>query len=381
MKFSVIIPLYNKAPYIRKALESVFAQTYTDYELIVVDDGSTDDSARIAEELLASPKLVCSMNVHSGHSIGLTPFTPKGKDLNTEENFPSLQGGARGRLIRQVNAGVSAARNNGVAQASGDYLAFLDADDWWEPTYLEKMAQLIEDYPEAGLYACNYVYYKPGKTHVALNIPTGYINYPKAYYESGAMPVTSITAIMSRAVFDEMGGFPLGIKLGEDFLLWAKTAMHYPVAFCEEPLAYYNNDVPVNLRATRNLHHPNSHMLFRMEVIGDENSKADANTYCQLPIANRPTKADWKSLLDKLRVNGLLEYWMSKEYHDIAAQELAKVDWSQQPDSVKRTYKTPIWMLKAKRQVMKWGSAVKHLIIRLNVKGNDYEKSYYRSKK
>lgn len=349
MKFSVIIPLYNKAPYIRKALESVFAQTYTDYELIVVDDGSTDDSARIAEEYI---------------------LEVKGAENSGAETTASRLSPLAFRLLKQPNAGVSAARNNGVAQASGSYIAFLDADDWWESTYLERMAQLIEDYPEAGLYACNYVYYKPGKTHVALNIPTGYINYPKAYYESNAMPIWTGAAMIQRKVFEEMGGFPLGIKLGEDFLLWAKTAMHYPVAFLNEALAYYNNDVPVALRATRNLHHPNNHMLFRMEVIGesievigDENSKADANTYSQLPIANRPTKADWKSLLDKLRINGLLEYWLSKEYHDLAAQELAKVDWSQQPDSVKRTYKTPIWMLKAKRQVMKWGSAVKmHLI-------------------
>ena len=316
MKFSVIIPLYNKAPYVRKALETVCAQTYRDYEIIVINDGSTDNSAIIAEEYL---------NGVEGISY---------------------------KILFQQNAGVSAARNNGVAQASGDYIAFLDSDDWWESTYLERMAQLIEDYPEAGLYACNYVYYKPGKTHVALNIPTGYINYPKSYYKSGAMPVTSITAIMSRAVFEEMGGFPLGIKLGEDFLLWAKTAMHYPVAFLNEPLAWYNNDVPVNLRATRNLHHPNNHMLFRMDIIASSLS----------PLASN-LKSDWQVLLDKLRVNGLLEYWMSKEYHDLAAQELAKVDWSQQPDSVKRIYKTPIWLLKAKRQVMKWGSAVKmHLI-------------------
>lgn len=337
MKFSVIIPLYNKAPYIRKALESVLAQTYADYELIIVDDGSTDGSAEIAEAILQDP--ASRLIVSSPH-----------------------------RLIRQANSGVSAARNNGVAQSHGDYIAFLDADDWWEPTYLERMAQLIEDYPEAGLYACNYVYYKPGKTHVALDIPTGYINYPKAYYESGAMPVTSITAIMPRAVFDEMGGFPVGIRLGEDFLLWAKIALQYPVAFLNEPLAWYNNDVPVNLRATRNLHHPNNHMLFRMEIIGDENSKADTNTYSQLPIANRPTKADWKSLLDKLRVNGMLEYWMSKEYHDLAAKELAKVDWSKQPNSVKQIYKTPIWMLKAKRQAMKWGSWCKQRVYRLKVK-------------
>ena len=322
MKFSVIIPLYNKAPYVKKALETVCAQTYRDYEIIVINDGSTDNSAIIAEDYL---------NGVEGISY---------------------------QILSQQNTGVSAARNNGVAQSHGDYIAFLDADDWWEPTYLERMAQLIEDYPEAGLYASNYVYYKPGKTHVALNIPTGYINYPKAYYEGGAMPVTSITAVMPRAVFDEMGGFPLGIKLGEDFLLWAKTAMQYPVAFCEEPLAWYNNDVPVALRATRNLHHPNNHMLFRMDSIASSLSPLSSNL-----------KSDWQALLDKLRVNGLLEYWMSKEYHDVATEELKKVDWSKQPDSVKRTYKTPIWILKAKKQVMKWGSWCKQLIIRLKLRG------------
>ena len=346
MKFSVIIPLYNKALYVEKALESVCAQTYRDYEIIVINDGSTDNSAIIAEDYL---------NGVEGISY---------------------------QILSQQNAGVSAARNNGVAQVSGEYIAFLDADDWWEPTYLERMAQLIEDYPEAGLYACNYVYYKPGKTHVALNIPTGYINYPKAYYESGAMPVTSITAIMPRVVFDEMGGFPVEIKLGEDFLLWAKTALHYPMAFLNEPLAWYNNDVPVNLRATRNIHHPNNHMLFRMELaFGDGeilNQQHQQKKLTTIPLATTKRAAgeiklttvqDWNRLIDKLRVGGLLEYWMSKEYHDVAAQELAKVDWSKQPNSVKQIYKTPIWMLKAKRLVMKWGSWCKQLIIRLEVKG------------
>ena len=343
MKYSVIIPLYNKAPYVRKALETVCTQTCRDYEIIVINDGSTDNSAIIAEEFLNSVE------------------------------------GINYKILQQKNAGVAAARNNGVTQAHGDYLAFLDADDWWEPTYLERMAQLIEDYPEAGLYASNYVYYKPGKTHIALNIPTGYINYPKAYCESGAMPVTSITAIMHRQVFNEMGGFPVGIKLGEDFLLWAKIALQYKVAFLNEALAYYNNDVPVNLRATRNLHAPEHHMLFRLEVLGDKAMRleakgvgySNAETQATTPytLHHTPSKADWQSLLDKLRVNGLLEYWMSNEYHDLAAQELAKVDWSKQPTSVKRMYKTPIWMLKAKRVLMKLGSTVKQLIIMLKVRG------------
>ena len=294
--------------------------------------------------------------------------------------------------MSQQNAGVSAARNNGVAQANGDYIAFLDADDWWEPTYLKRMAQLIEDYPDAGLYASNYVYYKPGKTHVALNIPTGYINYPKAYYESDAMPVWTGAAMIPRNVYNEMGGFPLGIKLGEDFLLWAKIALRYPVALLNEALAYYNNDVPATLRATRNLHAPEHHMLFRLElafgdieeckvegvkckgagdefideslkVKGAENSETDTPASCLSPLAFR-LNSDWSRLLDKLRVNGLLEYWLSDEYHNQAAIELSKVDWNQQPDGVKRIYKKPIWMLKMKRLVKQFGSFVKQRMIK-----------------
>lgn len=319
MKFSVIIPLYNKAPYVRKALESVFAQTYTDFELIVVDDGSTDGSAAIAEECLCASRL--------------SPLAC--------------------RLIVQANGGVSAARNNGVAASKGEYVVFLDADDWWEPTFLDKMAQLIEDYSEAGLYASNYIYYKPGKTRVAVsNIETGYFNYPKSYYEGGAMPVTSISVVIPRKLFDEMGGFPLGVKLGEDFLLWAKIAMQYKVAFLNEALAWYNNDVPATLRATRNLHAPEHHMLFKLGLLGEE----AMGQFCS---------DDWKSLIDKLRVNGLLDYWLDKRFHNQAQEELKKVDWNKQPDNIKRIYKTPIWILKAKRLIMRWGSFVKQLIIRL----------------
>lgn len=373
MKFSVIIPLYNKAPYIRKALESVLAQTYTDYELIIVDDGSTDGSFTIAKQFIDERlKIKGTEDEVKGYRLKV-----KGKENSGAETNGYKLSPINYKLIRQANSGVSAARNAGVAQAHAEYIAFLDADDWWEPTYLECMAQLIEDYPEAGLYASNYVYYKPGKTHVALHIPTGYINYPKAYYESNAMPVTSITAIIPRNVYDEMGGFPLGIKLGEDFLLWSKIALHYPVAFLNEPLAWYNNDVPVNLRATRNLHHPNNHMLFQMELAfgGGEilNQQHQQQKLTTIPLATTqraageremPTCQDWNRLIDKLRVGGLLEYWMSKEYHDVAAQELAKVDWSQQPNSVKRMYKMPICLLKLKRWVMLVGSLVKQSVIK-----------------
>ena len=230
-------------------------------------------------------------------------------------------------------------------------MCFLDADDWWEPTFLEEMNMLIQDYPDAGLYATNYVYYKPGKTRVALQLERGYMNYPEAYLHSAFMPVTSITTCMLRMVFDEMGGFPVGIKLGEDFLLWAKTALHYKVAFCEKPLAYYNNDVPASLRATRNLHAPQYHMLFNMN---DIEQSAISSQYLEM----------WKALLDKLRVDGLMEYWLSDEYHDAAVEELQKVDWSTQSRKAKAQYEKPIWLLKAQRKIMQVGSYFKQKLIR-----------------
>ena len=394
MRFSVIIPLYNKAPYIRRALESVLAQTYTDYELIIVDDGSTDGSFTIAKQFIDERlKIKGTEDEVKGYRLKV-----KGKENSGAETNGYKLSPINYKLIRQANSGVSAARNAGVAQAQGEYLAFLDADDWWEPTYLERMAQLIEDYPDAGLYACNYVYYKPGKTHAALkNIETGYFNYPKAYYEGNAMPVWTGAAMIPRQVYDEMGGFPLGIKLGEDFLLWSKIALRYPVAFLNEALAWYNNDVPATLRATRNLHAPEHHMLFRLELAcgyeeeckvesvkckGKEDRKAHipASTPYTLHLTPNsdsdhaftpytlhltPTKADWKSLLDKLRVNGLLEYWLDKRYHDLAADELKKVDWSKQSDSVKQMYMAPIWLLKAKRMVMQVGSFMKQKMIKM----------------
>ena len=325
IKYSIIVPLYNKAPYVRKALESTVAQTYKDFELIIVDDGSTDGSAAICEEYLSTL-----------YTVHHTPL----------ENI---------RIISQPNSGVAKARNVGVENSSAPFVCFLDADDWWKPTFLEEMDKLISEYPDAGLYASNYIYYKPGKTHVALSLPRGYMDYPKAYYEGGAMPIWTGATCMPRKVFDKMGGFPVGIKLGEDFLLWAKTALHYPIAFCEKPLAYYNNDVPASLRATRNLHAPQFHMLFNLDPLIEE-------LHHTLYTVHRDA---WMQLLDKLRVSGLMDYWLSDEYHAAAATELMKIDWSKQPKSAKARYEKPIWILKAKMRFMQIGSYWKQKFLRL----------------
>lgn len=321
-RFSVIVPLYNKEAYVRKSIESVIAQTYKDFELIIINDGSTDKSLPVVQSII---------------------------DQCPISNVPCPI-----RLFTKPNGGVASARNFGVEKSGGEYVCFLDADDWWEPTWLEEMDKLIKEYPDAGLYATNYVYYKPGKTHVALDLGRGYMNYPKSYLH-GEMPVWTGASCMPRIVFDEMGGFPVGIKLGEDFLLWAKTALHYKVAFCEKPLAYYNNDIPASMRATRNLHAPVHHMLFNMQ---DIEKSAISSQYSET----------WKALLDKLRISGLMDYWLSDEYHDAAAEELKKVDWSKQSKSAQRQYKMPIWYLRAKRRFMQIGSFYKQKIIRMITK-------------
>ena len=167
---------------------------------------------------------------------------------------------------------------------------------------------------------------------------------------------------MPRKVFDEMGGFPVGIKLGEDFLLWAKTAMHYKVAFCEKPMAYYNNDIPASMRATRNLHAPEHHMLFNLDSIEEEIHHTSHTVHHTPYTIHRDV---WTRLFDKLRVSGLLDYWLSDKYHDVAAAELKKVDWSKQPKRVKTLYEKPIWFLKAKRTFMQVGSYVKQKLIKM----------------
>lgn len=306
MRFSVIIPLFNKAPYVAKAIESVLSQTFDDYELIIMDDGSTDESFDIAYKTV------------EGH-----------------ENY---------RIYRQPNAGVSTARNNAVALSHGDYICFLDADDWWASTFLEKMDRLINEYPEAGIYGTNYFYVKNNRQRICVTTAeTGYINYCKVYAEKLQMPLTSISSAMPRRIFDEFGGFKPSLKLGEDFDLWIRVALKYKVAFNTEPLAYYFQDSEKKWRAVGRLYAPENHMLWNLDYLEEEEK----------------TNRDYKQLIDKLRSYNLMPYYLSKEYRSAAKEQLAKVQWDDQSAYFKRFYNTPVTILKCKNLVLKVGSCVK----------------------
>lgn len=306
------MPLYNKAPYVRKAVESVVGQTFGDWELIVVDDGSTDGGGETVEVFADS----------------------------------------RIRLVRQENAGVSVARNKGVSLSTAPYITFLDADDWWEPTFLEEMAGLVERHPDAGIYGTGYWIVKNGKRRLApIGVEEGFaegeINYCRVYAQTLCMPLTSISVCMPRTVFDEEGGFPVGIKLGEDFLLWLRIALKHKVVLLNKPLSNYNQDVDVAYRGTHNKRYdPDTFCTFHFDRFAEEEKE------------NR----DLKTLLDRLRVYSLMNFRQYNLYPERVENEIEKVDFKNVDSIYMFYYKAPYWMVKAYLECIRMLSAIKHKI-------------------
>lgn len=313
--FSVIIPLYNKAPFVRKAMESVVGQSYTDWELIVVDNGSTDGSGTIAAQ--------CS--------------------------------DSRIKVLRlETNIGPGGARNIGVAKSSAPWICFLDADDWWEPTFLEEMAGLTERHPKAGIYGTGYFIVKNGRKKQApigvdKDFGEGEIDYCQVYSRTLCMPLTGISVCMPRTVFEDNGGFPQDIRLGEDFLLWIHVALKHPVILLNKPLSNYNQDADPTHRATQHLVSPERHMLWNLGDL-EELEATDHN---------------YKQLIDKVRTYSLMPYLLDRRHRADAQRELAKVNWSHQPASIRRLYKKPIAVLLMQFRLRKLLSNAKQMTIKI----------------
>ena len=307
-KFSVIMPLYNKAPYVAKAVESVLGQTCSEWELVVVDDGSKDG----------------------------------GGDIVLKYNDPRI------RLHRQENAGVSVARNNGVAMATGEYVCFLDADDWWEPTFLEEMSGLIGRYPDAGIYGTNYWFVKNGQKRPSTigfdeGFEEGEVNYCRLYASTLCMPLWTGAVCMPKHVFEEIGGFKPGVKLGEDFILWVHTALKHKVVMTRKALSNYNQDVDVAWRGTHRVHRPEDHMLWNLDDLETEEK----------------TNPDYKQLIDNLRTYNMQFYIVDRRYRKQAHEMLAQVDWSRQPARMRRLCSLPAWLIAARHRFMTFGSKIK----------------------
>jgi len=215
--FSVIIPVYNGEKFIRQAIECVRRQSFTAWELIIVNDGSRDGTARILD---------------------------------------SYAGDARIRIIHQANGGVSAARNAAIAAANHDYLAFLDADDLWYDNHLQVLAELIEKYPDAGLYGTaagvefadgsrgDFTAFFNGKPDT-LYLEDFFEAYAR---DTGAKCYNMNSNCFRREAALAGGCFREGCKIGEDLALSLWISAYYPVVLDRRVTTLYQRG---NSTATR----------------------------------------------------------------------------------------------------------------------------------
>lgn len=203
MMISVVIPLYNKRDSIRSTIESVLAQSFTDFELIVVDDGSTDGSADV-----------------------VSAFSDE-----------------RLHLIVKPNGGVSSARNEGIRQANGEWVAFLDADDLWEMDFLAEISKMIQDFPQAGIAGTSYHYQDDGViTAKSCPLPSGFYGIVDNTAWDKAHIYCSTAVCCRKTILEEVGMFDERIAYGEDLDAWWRIMLRYPAAYSNRALAVYRFD-------------------------------------------------------------------------------------------------------------------------------------------
>lgn len=214
-RLSIVIPLYNKAAYIARTLASVMTQSVRPFEVVIVDDGSSDNGVAVIEALQL----------------------------------------ATVRVIRQANGGVSAARNRGIREARGSHVLFLDADDEYRPGFLAQILLLIAQFPAAGLYACNYQRVREDGTNIAWDenknpFAPGSVQLIDNLFATWALVEVFFTSsvCVPRAIFFERDiWFPQGESLGEDQDVWFGIAALYPVAYCNRKLVSYNAGISGSL--------------------------------------------------------------------------------------------------------------------------------------
>ena len=205
---SVVIPLYNKEKYIQRTLDSVLNQTFQNFECIIIDsstDPSTDQVNRCSD-----PRII---------------------------------------HITCAKSTAANARNLGVQRAQSDFIAFLDADDEWEPDHLETLLNIRKKFPDAGLFSTPHIKLKQNgspKVMLFVGIPKppweGYLSNYLRICSRGDEPVHSSSCAVPRDIFNSMGGFPDNLVYGEDQYLWGKISLSYPMAYSWKGLAIYHTE-------------------------------------------------------------------------------------------------------------------------------------------
>ena len=205
--FSVVIPAYNAEKYVTAAVESVLSQTVCDFEVLVIDDGSQDETGRVV----------------------------------------MAKSDSRIRYIRQENGGVSSARNTGIHAANGDYICFLDADDFWYPDHLETLVKLIKAYPQCGMFLTGYaildtagkITLKTEKMLQSIEVPVFCSNNGIGMLQKYGYFIHTNSICCSRTALNKVGDFVPGVKNGEDDDLWYRILVYFPIAIAKHTITVY----------------------------------------------------------------------------------------------------------------------------------------------
>jgi glycosyltransferase involved in cell wall biosynthesis len=273
MPFSVVIPLYNKANFIQNCLESVLKQTHKEFEVILVNDGSTDGCETVVERFQDS-------RIH---------------------------------LVHQENKGVSTARNKAISLAKHEWIALIDADDYWYPNHLEELQNTIEQFPKADVVCNNYEILLE-KDYV--KYPTFSIEYPlkaqyiKDYFKGSLIdPIACMSSICFKpSFFKQVGGFDIDIKSGEDTDLMIKFGLKGIIAFNPKIGACYIIDSENNLAKSNFFINSTTFISkYKREENKDSSLKAylDVNRYALAVRCKLASNPLWKEIIPEINPKNL----------------------------------------------------------------------------
>lgn len=215
VNFSVVIPLYNKEQSISSTIQSVLNQTYQNFELIVVNDGSTDSSLLVVKQI-KDPRI---------------------------------------RIIDKPNGGVSSARNRGIEETKYEWIAFLDADDLWKGNHLEEVAEMINLFPDEKVFTTSFEYSNGSKLFRYAR--TSRISKIENYFKEALKEVLicSITIVIHKTCFVIVGGFKPKLSRGEDLDMWSRLAREYTIVKSSEVTAVYRVEAENRSETPRDLVH------------------------------------------------------------------------------------------------------------------------------
>lgn len=293
---SVVIPLYNKSSSVTLSIKSVLCQSYQNFEIIVVDDGSTDNSYAIVEAVRASDSRIT--------------------------------------LIKKTNGGVCSARNTGILAANGDYIALMDADDIWDKDYLGEQMRMVADFPDCQMWGINY-----GETingiiirRVPTGLPNGFRGIVKDYFRiPGRVSdlFCSSSVLIRKTIFNKTGLFDERIRYAEDSDMWFRIIARFDVAFYDKYLVFYRFDA--ENRAQMN-HRP---LKFFLPFFVDKYQSYKDNPYFY----------EW---INRWSAQHIAEYYFcSNDERGDASVAARKLDYSVIPGKYKWLFKTPFLVGKA----------------------------------